>query len=328
MHYRSVNRNTIKWLSIFGVFYSSVLAWGAPVSNATLTSDDVKLSTGQYYYAMKGDRNAGIKDNNVSITYSSPNAFKRVEIISNKGTKVEIELRWDGRSNALIVGRQVTVTKDPPPEARELSRWITAFPGPCFIMGRGLSTLEDKRIRTKGSSVTFEGKAQDNTTIEAILDPFNGGVARTIIRRDASRKQILGRFALGHFKKVDGVTIATRAEYTYLSAPVKTKVLYPVHLRFEIGSASFGHSVPSMDIELIRGQKVIDLRRGIPMKWNIMRTQSSDEVLKRTDEALLLYNAALPKPNKQRSIRNWGMIVSFILTALLSILFLRRKNSK
>jgi len=216
----------------------------------------------------------------------------------------------------------------------------TIVPGPCYALGRNLSTLKDSKVTIDGSGVRVSGKGYGGDIIEAMLDPAHGYVATVINRRFADSGALVGTWQLGVPKQFGGSPyIATQA--TWKSGKLPTVML---QRQYAISNAVFAE--PDSNIFSFawkaKDLNVIDMRVGshapcyYPAK-SVQRLDSLDQMLqnshKVTDDRRKnqeKYEAEKRTQAQQKQFRYRLIQVIAVISTVLLILFLviriRKRN--
>jgi len=125
-----------------------------------------------------------------------------------------VTLYYDNRKAVRIVNREMLVYLEKPGELEPSGPMIGLAPGPCYAMGRGLSTLISPKVGRAHEGLTVSGAAADGSMIRAVLDTQRGYIATRIYRYSPRNGRLLGRWDLDGTRCVGGnVYIPTRAVY-------------------------------------------------------------------------------------------------------------------
>ena len=212
---------------------------------------------------------------------------------------------------------------------RSFSPFIELTPGPCCVLGRGLTILlRDISISEDASGIHLRGMSKvDNSEIEALLDPAYGYVATRIARhaptenKDGSNSSQTGpEWRLGAFRRFgNSPYIATSARYFTDRTPHAT-----VRKAYSIREADFSKQTadkfscdwkkPGLFVEDGR------IERGIVYKpGEIPADMTSEELLQKTKKLSGEWIAQEKETLKDRKTRKQKL--SLQTAARLSLLF-------
>lgn len=138
-----------------------------------------------------------------------------VRTIGGQG-RSEIKQIYDGQDALMITqtgGKtSVRITAGKPLELHGSRQLIGLYPGPCFVLGRGLSALQDVRV-VSSPEPTVEGRAIDGSLIKAVLDSKHDYIAKRIERRN-QRGGLVGVMTLrSPTLSEDGLWVAGETTY-------------------------------------------------------------------------------------------------------------------
>jgi len=178
-----------------------------------------------------------------------------------KGETRNIGELWDGKDELTFDRNSKEVTIHPGGAAdratgKPVDRMIRTYPGACFILGRGLSALENVRVQRQPGGVSLEGVGPDGTRIKAMLDAGHDYVA-TRIERMAANGKLISRMLLGSpIRATGGPWVASRARYEAFGAQSKNGQPI-IEEEYELTSADF--TPPDYSV----------LTAAIPQGWRI-----------------------------------------------------------
>jgi len=216
---------------VFCLFNSSVMAIAASPNDILqeLEKYDRALTNGAISYDLtktpndgKGDGSANSISNQGTLYFDEDGRYHLKLSSSTNDT----EWIYDGKDYFLLItavdGKpHVQLTREA--YYRSFSPFIELTPGPCCVLGRGLTILlRDISISEDASGIHLRGMSKvDNSEIEALLDPAYGYVATRIARhaptenKDGSNSSQTGpEWRLGAFRRFgNSPYIATSARY-------------------------------------------------------------------------------------------------------------------
>lgn len=200
-----------------------------------LRKHDIALSQGTIIYEKSTTASNKYKSKG-TIYYSADGRYHKItEPIS--GNILACEEIFDGTDDIVVINgsiHEVQLGSDmhiDTPSARR----IDMAQGPCFAMGRGLSTLENIVITTDSQGVHLSGTSPEGAVFEARLDPDHQYVATEIVNKISNPGIIKSvKWELSHPKSFNGSPfVATDSTYDIVH------IKYSVNHHFVISKADF-----------------------------------------------------------------------------------------
>ena len=262
------------------------------------------------------------------LIYSKQQHFLRyISPITNGREGQTLKVLYDGQNEFIFSdsGTQVSITKGPSADLAEHNIWFNLYPGACFVLGRGLSTLQNPKIHQRSGNVIFTGAATDGTRVEAVLDSQRDFLAQKIERKN-ERGRVIGRLLLSNPLKVEGHIIASKATYeAYTNGESK-----PSKVNFAISHATFVAPRTDFNLVLRKGSLVVDSRLGEPITWNMGLDLTPSQLLKRTTAKAREVEELRVRERRANGLlkaANISLLCLPAVLALTALVYLRRKRS-
>jgi len=253
--------------------------------------------------------------------------FKREESkMGVNNTSPPLTTLFDGTDEFVISNGQVTINPGESKDLKEYSRWFSVYPGPCFIIGRGLSSLSNKSVNSYNNVTQVKGAVTDGTVISAVLDTQHGDVAKLIERRERNGR-VISQLKLGRPMLYSGSYIASEAIYSAARGSLHAKP--KLCSKLIISKAVFADPNIDFKVNLQPGSLVVDNRLGMPMVWRIVNKKTSAELLEQTKKRLIKSeDVVFSIQRKQQQKLVLGLILLSIPVFIIIGLVLYRKSKK
>lgn len=229
----------------------------------------------------------------VTMTYLPNKEFKQEIRRWAQGKVDSWSYMYDGHDASLTIVAAKTgllttnIMPGKPSQLQSYGPLIDFAPGPCFPLGRGLSTLQNLRVTSSGKTVTVAGTASDNTKISAVLDPAHQYVAQTIRRTDATGGAMWGWSFGAPVPTKHGPFVASSADYGGAIAGSKGTDIQ----KYTLISANFTElNIQGFNTTIPPGSTVLDGRLGryVAINNNSSAPLSKDSLLVLTRRQLAL----------------------------------------
>lgn len=244
---------------------------------------------------------------------------------------------FDGEDELIITNdadgkaTEVSIQAGRPNDIDELMRMISLYPGACFVLGRGLSSLSNVKLVNTDADPVVQGEGPDGTAVKAILDAQHGYVAKQIERKDKDGITI-GKFLLGiPIRSTDDLWIASSCVYQAFTSDQQQVA----KTEYVLQQASF--KVPDervFEFPLRQGLKIIDNRLGKPVVFEkkslgtITKKELLEATKKQLEEEARLKAASEQAERRESLMRSSGIAMPIFLGALLRIRSRRRLRKK
>lgn len=199
---------------------------------------------------------------------------------------------------------------------KDFAPYAKLTPGPCFPMGRGLSTLRDLKASRLGKLWRVSGTGRDGSQVSAVIDPEHGYIARSIERSLSGRFLFRCQWAFGPPRRTsDGVWLPSSAR-TWVVLPKGD----PFPATYELLDATFTRpESQSLAIDL-SGKQVIDHRGGMAIGYDRLPpgVRTPEQLWPYTEQQvrrLARMDAALARRHRNERLLRWGIGALLALSA-------------
>lgn len=253
------------------------------------------------------EQKAFVTSSRETLTYCKDRRFLRQTVFKSQKIESLSTQMYDGQNEILTIGKQVDIQPGQPADINSAYLMVGFYPGASFMLGRGLSLLQDVKVREpqNGKYVVVEGKALDGTIVRATLDTGHDYVAKKIERRTDTGR-LISRTVLGSPISFKGTPlIASSAIYEVYKA--NGQII--VKNSYRLISANFGKPSDSLfHLAFDKDMTIVDNRLGKPIVYQYKKATSR---VKSKEELLILTRKNLEKEanilaQQQRTEREEG----------------------